>query len=161
MKKKFIFLLLLAIGNYYLCQSFSIIELQSLTSKNWDDFDTGVTKKGYNYNTSTKEVEYEMKSYTFGRNKNLKSLSNFFITKYEYSDGSKLVSWQTNRLSDYIKIKEELKRTSFKYLNSETNNGVNAMYYQKDNKLLSLFSGSAKNEFGYDTDYYEISVTVR
>lgn len=159
--KIFIILILLAFGNLYYSQSFTIIELQNLVQKNSDDFDTFVSQKGYLFNTSEKDNLYEKKSYTFGRNPNSKNLSLFFITKFEYSDGSKIVSWQTIKQSDYLKIKMELKKLGYKYLSSEiTTSGANANYYKLKNKLLSLFSGTAKDAYGNDGNYFEISITV-
>ena len=139
-----------------IAQSFNLSELEKLSTNNWDDFDTSATKKGYSYYSSNKDEVEESKEYSFQRNNNGKA--KFWITKSVYVDGSEMVSWQTNKQSDYVKIKEQIKALGYRFVESKFYNDKNYNRYKKGNKELSLISGVATSDLGIEINYYEISI---
>lgn len=141
-------------------QSFTLSELESLSVKNWDDFDTFVTKKNYSYYSSEEDTLSELREYSFDRNLTT-GKATFWITKYKYIDGSEMVSWQTNKQNDYIKIKEQLKILGYKFINSQIHKGSNVNTYERGNKELTIVSGVSKTDSGLNITYYEISVTKK
>ena len=69
-----------------------------------------------------------------------------------------MVSWQTNKQSDYVKIKEQIKALGYRFVESKFYNDKNYNRYKKGNKELSLISGVATSDLGIEINYYEISI---
>ena len=88
----------------------------------WDDFDTYVTSKGYEYYKTEDDDFAETKAYSYDQARNSKAV--YFIAKSVYKKTfTKMVAFQTVKKTEYLAIKEQLKTVGFKYISSETSKG--------------------------------------
>jgi hypothetical protein len=148
---KIIFLIVIAqaitINSYG--QIFSLNELISLNSKNIDQFDTYVTKKGYEFaKTETKD---SMKNWIYNFNRNYDKGAQYWIELTEFlmpqSIHSYMISWYTLEKKDYISIKEQIISAGFKLLSSETlDSGVISYSYSKGKITINLYNAASKLE---------------
>lgn len=148
------------------CQLFTISELETLSTKNWDEFDTYVIKKGYIYDNSETDEIAEYKFYTFNKNY-YSGTSSYWITLYKYSiDASirlgytNMVTWQTNISSDYIKIKDELKSKGYIFQNSTLLDGNTVNSYKKQKNEVRIILQKMKTDTGHEITIYTISLNI-
>ncbi len=137
-------------------QSFTISELININNYQLDDFDTYITQKGYQYYKNNNTDFAESTSYVYYINGKKKA----YITKYKYKQyNKKMVSFQTDNNSTYLKIKSELKTIGFKFINSESYKGTTFFNYKKGNIEVSLASSVQVSNYGRNLNNYEISIS--
>jgi len=134
-----------------------------LNDKDYDDFDTYVSKKGYEYATSLNDEISESRFYNFKRESS-NNKAKYWIRYFRYFEGQTNaktnISWQTARQNDYVLIKDQTKSSGFKPV--ETGNYEETIYstYQKGKIEVQPYSGNTKNGFGDITSTYEINVSI-
>src|SRR5438093_8830889 len=108
MRNIFLTILLLTITNNLLSQKFSLNELIKLNNANWDDFDTYVTSKGYEYYTTEDKYYSETRAYAYKQSASSKA--GYFIAKSIFKQYTKkMTSFQTTKKDEYLAIKNQLK----------------------------------------------------
>jgi len=125
MKKIFLLIFILASTSIF-AQNFKLNELIKMRNMNWDDFDTYVTSKGYQYNDFKKEKNSTSKHYKYNGSVVGECYINrcIFFDEVETSPFSISVSFQTIHKEDYLAIKNQLKIQQFKYIGNDTYNEV-------------------------------------
>jgi hypothetical protein len=154
--KKIITAFLLIISCSVFSQSFSLNELIKLANSSDDYFDTYVTKKGYTFN-EIKDREYSKSiGYTFLVN----GYSEFFVSKILWKTRSfGFVTFQTDNISNYLKIKEDLINFGYKLSEKGTTEGFPYFEYKKGNTNVTLHLISETNEYtNKKRNAYEIAV---
>ena len=154
--KNFIFTIIFyLISTTIFGQNFTLSELIKINNYQLDDFDTYVTKKGYQYFENDNTDFADVTSYVFYVNGVKKS----YISKFHYKTRTKeMVSFQTGNNTTYLKIKSDLKILGFKFIITETNNGTTFFNYKKGNIEISLASSVQESSYGNKLTNYEISV---
>lgn len=144
-------------------QTFTVTELITINYKNYDDFDTYVTKKGYEYSITDNDALSENRSYSFKRG-GFDNKAEYWIKYFKYYDGktdSKTnVSWQTSKRTDYINIKNQIKSLGFKFIETKKDETTICIIYRKGKIEVQLYLGSAENTGGEMANYYEINVSI-
>lgn len=139
-------------------QRFSLTDLIRLNNQDWDDFDTYVTSKNYQYQAIDDNDFIEAKSYSFDTN-NSTGKAPYFITKTFYKiENQKAVAFQTLKKEEYLAFKTQLKTLGFKYVGAQTTAGSTFLDYRKGNIEVSLASFKTPNASGEMLTGYEISV---
>lgn len=88
----------------------------------------------------------------------------YWIRYFRYFEGQTNaktnIFWQTARQNDYVLIKDQIKSSGFKLV--ETGNYEETIYstYRKGKIEVQLYSGNTKNGFGDITSTYEINVSI-
>ena len=160
MKRIIVIVVLFAISSSVNAQSFSVRELTNLVYKNWDDFDTYVTAKGYSYNEAKKDSFYESRIYSLHRS-DYERYAGYWISFYKYLDHQTMISWQTSNQKYYLDFKAQLIAEGFKFIKSEIVKGNNVNTYVTGNKEITLVSGKTKANDGREVNVYEISLTLK
>ena len=156
MKIFFLIITFLSFNDFLLAQNFSLNELIRLNTYSLDNFDTQVTKRGYQYFDTENSSLATSTIYTYKVN----GLKTYYITKFFYKkNNSEMISFQTPKNTTYLKIKSELKTLGFIYAGAHTFQGSTFFNYKKGDIEVSLVSGTQKSELGGPTQtVYEISV---
>ncbi|MBL7836281.1 MAG: hypothetical protein JNM67_02085 [Bacteroidetes bacterium] len=157
---KILLLALMLLPTRLFSQKFTLNELTFLHSADWITFDSFVTSRGYsleNKNTtaitgnrivihanSNKRID-SVKSYKYSRNG---GKTDYYISKtnYDYSNNPEVkIIFKTKESKDYNEIKKAIKKTGFKYLNSESHVEKNRIeklrFFRKGNHTVSLVIG--------------------
>ena len=141
-------------------QRFSLSELIKLNNQDWDDFDTYVVTKGYQYQETDDNDLNEAKAYSFDTNKT-SSKAPYFISKTFYKKTNlKAVAFQTLKMEEYLAFKTQLKTLGFKYVGAQTTEQATFLDYKKGMIEVSLASFKAPNDSGEMLTGYEISVVT-
>ena len=168
MKRLLLAATLLLLANTLFAQKFNLAEMTKMISMNWDEFDTYVITKGYQYfdnddNELAIRRRYRQISKEYAAGHECHRVISRMQAKS--SEGHPAISYTTYFKQDYAAIKDQLKTSGFKYFRSVTHpehdkNDV-WLQYTKGQLLLSLVSGKAKTADGQTTDIpeYEISIT--
>lgn len=156
-------LITILVPKFIKAQVFTMSELEVLSSKNWDEFDTYLIKKGYVYNNYDTDKYSELKTYSFQRNV-YSGAAPYWITLCKYLNNNigliSMISWQTNEVNDYIKIKDQLKVLGYVSQNTEIFDGKTVIYYKKLNKEVLLIVGKKLTTDGKEITSYEISLNI-
>ena len=146
MKQIIASLILFVACNVMYGQKFTLRELTNLNNMDWDQFDSYVVAKGYEYN-KTEDLEFvESKSYGY---KLKGDHSPYFISKTVAKNKNvKLVAYQTTDSKDYMSIKSELKNAGFKFAKTETADQSTLLIYTKSNLELILATTKTQQNSG-------------
>jgi len=127
-----------------------------MNENNWDQFDTYILTKGYEYYKTDTDENFEIRTYAFGVKQNK---SYYFITKTIGKGNSiRMFTIQTVKKQDYLFYKEEVKKYKFVYIKSQTEGNSIIMEYKKGNSevwISSILNMDAENK---KVAGYEISI---
>lgn len=155
--------ILLFIKTVSFSQIFSLKEMILLNNKSYDEFDTYVTKKNYEFYNTEDDGICEKHSYTLNRDSYSDKATYWIsISKY-YATGTEsksTVTWVTKYLKHYLSFKEQLKASSYKVQKTDTYKGALYTVYRKGKIEVTLFSVNSENEMGGKITSYEISVDI-
>jgi len=156
MKQIFISFFLLITCSIAFGQKFTLQELTNLNKMDWDEFDSYVIAKGYEYN-KTEDLEFvESKSYGY---KQKGEESPYFISKtVAKNKNTKLVAYQTTNSQDYLLIKSQLKNSGFKFAKTEARGQTILLIYMKGDIQLTLATFKVQQNSGDTFAGYEISI---
>ena len=142
-------------------RSINIQKLDSLNKLTLDQFDTYITSQGYRFFKSLPSEKYgEAVLYAYKQNDSTLK-AEYFIKKYLASktSGQKVISFQTDYVSEYLSLKKDLEKEHFRETKTETNTspGLSITYIntvKKSTVVLSIYVSSGKKK----TNIYEITL---
>lgn len=120
----------------------TVAEALKISKYNFDDFDTYVIKKGFEFNKTNTHRDVEENEPREDRNYKYYSKD-----KLEYLETSLTLFDNTNRYfftytttlrSEYLKMKDDLKLFRFKYVNTNSVSNKNSFVYQRDDIFIQL-----------------------
>ncbi len=141
-------------------QTFTLTELVDLTTMDVDQFDTYATNKGFRYLESQDEEQIKGYRYCYNQSKT-SNWAEKYISLYliDYETPSRLITYQTSKSNDYLKIKNQVKQYGFKFVEAKNNNGATFLEYKRHKLKLSLISYQNETLSGKIGTNYEISIT--
>ena len=143
-------------------QSFSLTELINMTKMDIDNFDTYVSNKGYKFLEVNDTEHQKGNTYAFEQSSYSKKAAKFISFYYEYFGGTnKNVTVQTTMTAEYLKIKNQIKPSGFKFKETKTFEGSTFLVYTKEKYEISLVSFQSQTGSGAITSAYEISLTFK
>lgn len=155
------FLICFLISNVGFSQIFTVTELENLSQKNWDDFDTYVNKKGYVFDHNEAGTIVESKSYAYKPHGNDKAVK--WITLHQFYDSydqaKSSVTWQISKQSEYINLKSQIKLSGYKFIETGTFKGATKFEYRKGKKSITIYLMKEENDFGEKETIYEIDLS--
>ena len=128
----------------------------NLNENDWDQFDTYVLAKGYEYYKADTDNNLDIRSYALRIEQNK---SYYFITKTIGKGNSiRMLTVQTLKKQDYLFYKEQLKKYKFIYVKSQTEENSITMEYKKENLEVWISSILNKDPENKKVAGYEISI---
>lgn len=147
---------------YGYSQTFTTNELITLYRDNFDDFDTKVIKKGFEYiKSNPKANEEQISKYALNETED----DGFYtevIKKIKFKSGITLLDYQVDTKDAYLKLKNQLKLLGYVSYKSKNQDGSTLFFY-KSNKLnykdifIQIAVGIVDNAKGKTQAVYEIS----
>ena len=156
MKRSLLLILLLINSSFIFAQKFKLNELLSLNEMNISEYDTYVTKKGYEfYKRESKEnfekYNYNEYYYTYNR-------TSYISKAYFFNLKRKKISYQTSNKNEYKRIKNDIIELGYKFTHTETTDLATFLEYRKNDSRIAIALIIAKNSLGYLENVYEITV---
>lgn len=146
-------------------QSFSLKELIDLNFKNVDAIDTFVVNKGYEYSESKDDVNFNNRKYNY--NRGTKNKAEYWLQYSVFLSPNSLiknmVTWQTLKREDYIAIKNQLKTSGFKFIDSKKLDSAAITYNYSKGKIIVSILIVATNEQtqSASNNQYLIDVSIK
>ncbi len=142
-------------------QTFTLSELIKVNNLSFEDFDTYVIKKGYQYYEN--EIDEYAENTSYKSNVRGKAVS--YISKAIFKDNSyEVLTFQTNDEKLYLSIKSELKLLGYVFEKKDvTKNGKLYLSYIKENIVITLISGVSEvtDINGNKYTVYEIGINKK
>ena len=162
MKNVIIIVALILVSINSFAQKFTINELVKMLKFNDDQFDTYITKKGFQYwktETFSPSGELPYTATLYAHNKNGHSdKSGYFISKC-ISAGVVFINLQTSQKTDYLSFKSDISASGFKYDGTKDNeNGAKYLYYSKGTLAICLISTEGTNGLQEKITLYKLTI---
>ena len=156
MRQLLVSVFLVSVCNIGFGQKFTLRELIILNNMDWNEFDSYVVNKGYDYNR-TENLEYvDSKSYGY-RQKGEES--SYFVSKTVAKNKEiRLVAFQTTNKQDYLSIKYQLKNGGFSFIKTEAKQQTMLLVYKKGSMIATLAISKAERNINETFNVYEISI---
>lgn len=154
-----ILILLILLCNILNGQSFNLNELIKLSKSDLNFFDTYVTNKGFMFVEKKKESDYFANVYVQNNERGYKSN---YINKIDFiSHHEAMIAYRTTNSKIYLKIKDELVKYGFKYIENGVDSEGNIFFTYRKGKLeATLLSDKTTNaELNSNKIDYEIGVS--
>ena len=116
--KKILLLFNLFSATLLLSQSITINDLINIRASNFDQIETILINKGYEFN-GVENIQLG-KKYMVAYGRTYGGRASEFISKYYYNSGKEWVAYQTPGKNRYLKIKTSLSQFGFTYETGET-----------------------------------------
>lgn len=138
-------------------QMFSVAEFEQLLKLPQDDFETAVMKKQFTFD-ETDENSYNCDcstyQYVYGRDLEDIKLTRY-VMLYNYNNGNRGVSYQTALLTEYAKLKEQIKLAGYKLSsNKKSEDGKTIYYYYKKGKINLTINATSRTIHGVVPNLY-------
>ncbi|QJW92502.1 hypothetical protein HNV11_23815 (plasmid) [Spirosoma taeanense] len=136
---------------------FSLDELNSLSSMNINEFESYVLSKGYELRENTASFYYYGKSVNDPRIED--SVDD--IISWEEDEGKQTVAYQCSNKDYYLKIKEEVAKSDFKFINRVVSLSMidTKLNYSDKDISLTLVTIPKSKKIGTEKNYYRIEIT--
>ncbi|TAE31417.1 MAG: hypothetical protein EAZ91_07465 [Cytophagales bacterium] len=141
--------------HYSQAQKFTVGEIIKLRTVSYEQFDSFVSRRGYNF-IEIRKTEYSTShAFAFDADGHMASRHiAYIVNKY----GEVMITYQTSIVSEYNSIKAGIKQAGF--VHSETGEFNNCPFfdYKKGDRTFSITTCQSEDRYGNPKTYYEISL---
>ncbi len=137
-------------------QSFTLPELIKMSMMNLDDFDTYVSSKGFAFFEGKEDKNIKEVTYSYDLSEIDKTSASKWISFYQKCfDYKYFISYTTFNITEYLKIKDQIKQSGFKltdsgvFKNSINGHSSNHFEYRKGKSIVSIYAESRGYEINY------------
>lgn len=150
MKRITVVILYFILITHYKCQSITISDILKFSNSTYENFDTQILKKGYEFQGNESTDKFKVYTYRYIIKNSLFSK----IAKIKAFNGTSSIYFHTKNKENYLNIKSQMQNLGYTFLKEKKSTEGNPIFiYEKGNEEFSFTPFVDKR----NSSFYEIT----